>query len=199
MKYGAIYNEDFLSKFGKYEQALRNLEMDKEYEVDVEKIAKLCEITVKYEHLDVSGSCVNLHSTPNDEAGENENDNESRVIRVNKSEIEYRQRFTIAHELGHIILGHEGISFRDASYERYEGLIERMNEVTANSFAAELLMPETLLRLALEATMKELNYDPKQKFSESDVDYLAINTAIKMNVSKESMDYRLENLNIFQY
>lgn len=74
-----------------------------------------------------------------------------------------------------------------------------MNEVTANSFAAELLMPEKLLRIALEATMEELNYDPKQKFSESDVDYLAINTAIKMNVSKESMDYRLENLNIFQY
>lgn len=46
--------------------------------------------------------------------------------------------------------------------------------------------------------MHELNYDTKQKFSDSDIDYLAENTAKKMIVSLESFKYRLKNLNIFR-
>lgn len=197
--YGDIYDEEFLKKFGDYRKYVEKAELDNKYSVNVEKIADLCEIKVIFEELDVSGSCMNFHSLANDESSEYSTNEETREIRINKYEPLVRQRFTIAHEIGHILLSHEGISYRDTSYTIYKDLIERMNEVTANSFAAELLMPEKLLRIALEATMEELNYDPKQKFSESDVDYLAINTAIKMNVSKESMDYRLENLNIFQY
>lgn len=49
-----------------------------------------------------------------------------------------RRRFTIAHELGHIALGHQGLafSFGTSSYDQRQ----------ANRFAAELLMPEDLVR-----------------------------------------------------
>lgn len=141
---------------------------------------------------------MNFHSAANDESSEYSTNKEKREIRVNKYEPLVRQRFTIAHEIGHILLSHEGISYRDTSYMIYKDLIERMNEVSANAFAAELLMPERLLRKALEKTMFELNYDTTQKFSDNDIDYLAENTAKKMMVSVESLKYRLKNLNIFR-
>ncbi|WP_294984101.1 ImmA/IrrE family metallo-endopeptidase [uncultured Fenollaria sp.] len=196
--YGDIYDEEFLKKFGDYRKYVEKAELDKEFEVDVRKIADLCKIEVIEEELDVSGSCELFHSAANDESSEYSTNEETRVIRINMYEPLVRQRFTIAHEIGHILLGHGGISYRDTSYTIYKDLIERMNEVSANTFAAELLMPERLLRKALENTMSELNYDKTQKFSDSDIDYLAENTAKKMMVSVESFKYRLKNLNIFR-
>lgn len=196
--YGDIYDEEFLEKFGKYRGDVEKVKLEKEFEVDVEKIAELCEIKVLYKKLDVSGSCMNFHSLANEEISEYNTDSDIRTIYVNILDPEFRQRFTIAHEIGHILLGHEGISHRDTSYTVYKGIIDRMNEVSANGFAAELLMPEQLLRAALLTTMKELDYDAEGKFSESDIDYIAVNTASKMNVSLESLRYRLKNLNIFR-
>lgn len=196
--YGQIYDEEFLEKFGDYRKNVEEEKLEKEFEVDVKKIANLCEIKIKRDRLNLSGSCVNLHSSVKDETSEFKSDLNLRIIWVNKLEPEYRQRFTIAHEIGHILLGHEGISHRDTSYTVYKDLIERMNEVSANAFAAELLMPERLLRKALVSTMKDLDYDTDGKFSESDIDYIAANTANKMNVSLESFKYRLKNLNIFR-
>lgn len=196
--YGQIYDEEFLEKFGDYRKDVEKAELEKEFEVDVEKIANLCDIEVLYKKLDVSGTCMNFHSAANDETSEYNTDSEIRTIYVNILDPEFRQRFTIAHEIGHIILNHEGVSHRDTSYTVYKGIIERMNEVSANGFAAELLMPEKLLRDALLDTMTELDYNAEGKFSESDIDYIAVNTANKMNVSLESFKYRLKNLNIFR-
>ncbi len=196
--YGDIYDEEFLEKFGKYRGDVAKTKLEKEFEVDVNKIAELCEIVVSYKKLDVSGTCMNFHSSANEERSEYNTDSGIRTIYVNILDPEFRQRFTIAHEIGHIILDHEGISHRDTSYTVYKGIIERMNEVSANSFAAELLMPEQLLREALLDTMTKLDYNAEGKFSESDIDYIAVNTASKMNVSLESFKYRLKNLNIFR-
>lgn len=196
--YGEIYDEEFLEKFGDYRKDVEPTELDNKYSVNVEKIAELCEIDVIFEELDVSGTCMNFHSAVNDETSEYSTNAKTRQIRINKYEPLVRQRFTIAHEIGHILLGHEGVSFRDTNYQQYNDFIKRMNEVNANSFAAELLMPEKLLRKALENTMFELNYDATQKFSDSDIDYLAENTAKKMMVSLESFKYRLKNLNLFR-
>ena len=111
--YGDIYDEEFLKKFGDYRKYVEKAELDKEFEVDVRKIADLCEIKVIFEELDVSGSCMNFHSLANDESSEYSTNEETREIRINMYEPLVRQRFTIAHEIGHILLGHEGISYRD--------------------------------------------------------------------------------------
>ena len=55
-----------------------------------------------------------------------------------------RERFTIAHELGHACLGH-GFSLRDPSVD-YDLTNFNPEERDANYFAAELLMPEPVLR-----------------------------------------------------
>lgn len=50
-----------------------------------------------------------------------------------------RRRFTLAHEIGHFVLGHRDI------VERIELASENPEEVAANRFAAELLMPLAML------------------------------------------------------
>jgi len=73
-------------------------------------------------------------------------ENETYTIFVNMNEPIYRQRFTIAHEIGHFILKHlEGeeisISFRD----EHSKTGSDPKEVAANSFASELLMPREIV------------------------------------------------------
>ena len=66
------------------------------------------------------------------------------VLGYDASEGALRQRFTIAHELGHFVLGHasgQRDPSKNFSVDNYD-----FNEVAANRFAAELLMPEAWVR-----------------------------------------------------
>ncbi|MDG9780899.1 MULTISPECIES: ImmA/IrrE family metallo-endopeptidase [Pseudomonadaceae] len=94
----------------------------------------------------------------------------------NSDEISYRNRFTIAHELGHVLLGHvnEGKPMlRDSSFQNYDP-----PETAANTFAAELLMPEHKVR-ELFRSVRTI-----QELSEIFV------------VSNPAMTYRLKNLGL---
>ena len=76
------------------------------------------------------------------------------VIFVNAGEALVRQRFTLAHELGHHVLGHESVIDPSADLE---GWSNDPREVEANRFAAELLAP----RAATEAwAAAELDGEP---------------------------------------
>lgn len=68
-------------------------------------------------------------------------DGESVTIGYNKSHPRHRQRFTVAHELGHLLLGHTapGAIYIDPSSNKPE-------EIEANTFAGELLVPLTMLK-----------------------------------------------------
>jgi hypothetical protein len=88
-----------------------------------------------------------------------------------------RQRFTLAHELGHYALGHPP-GFRDnaasvANFSNYDRA-----EVDANAFAAELLMPQFMVDYLIEVKNK------------SDIDELAGIFA----VSRQAIYWRLKNL-----
>lgn len=98
-------------------------------------------------------------------------------IHYNIKEPSVRQRFTVAHELGHYVLSH-GDNFRDPvssfSSSNYDPI-----EASANKFAAELLMPATLVSRAIE------------DHGISDIGRLAK----LFNVSEAAMKFRLKNLN----
>lgn len=47
-RYKDIYSDEFLSKFGKYKDAVGKIELDNLFCVNVEKIAKACKIRIKY-------------------------------------------------------------------------------------------------------------------------------------------------------
>ena len=66
---------------------------------------------------------------------------DTKVILVNDTLCRNRQRFSIAHEIGHIFMEHGYISFSiELNNQR-----PKWQEPQANSFASELLMPRRLL------------------------------------------------------
>ncbi len=72
------------------------------------------------------------------------------VLWVNGTQAAVRQRFTLAHELGHVRCGHD----HDVPVETYEtisGKSTDAREVQANAFAAELLAPADGVRAAIGA------------------------------------------------
>ncbi len=70
-------------------------------------------------------------------------------IWVRRDEPGPRRRFTVAHEIGHHLLHSDGaaVMCRPADVETAQGG-ERAREREANRFAAELLMPEAMVREA---------------------------------------------------
>jgi Zn-dependent peptidase ImmA (M78 family) len=73
------------------------------------------------------------------------------VIGVNESHHKNRKRFTVAHELGHYLLHRSAASlFIDTAYVFFRDEKSsdgtRRQEVEANAFASELLMPEKAVR-----------------------------------------------------
>lgn len=64
------------------------------------------------------------------------------IILINSEQVKTRKKFTLAHELGHVIIPwHTGTIFSDDSDELQGEFEYREMEAEANRFAAELLMP----------------------------------------------------------
>jgi Zn-dependent peptidase ImmA (M78 family) len=149
--------------------------------VPVEAIATKLGAAVIYERLgaDVSGLLVR---------------EEARVIiGVNEKHSLARQRFTIAHELGHLVL-HGGrplvvdaarINLRDTR----SSLATDWEEIEANGFAAELIMPKPVVLRAV-----------RQAANQGKVDFRRLRTdmAALFGVSAQAMEFRLSNLGLLQ-
>ncbi|MGP4096941.1 helix-turn-helix domain-containing protein [Nonomuraea sp. KM90] len=91
------------------------------------------------------GVDVRVHRLADGFDGLSWSDEHSSLIVVATSEVPARQRFTIAHELGHLLAGddqglHLDGDLHDADHRR------KPSEKRANAFAAELLLPAEMLR-----------------------------------------------------
>ncbi len=72
-------------------------------------------------------------------------------ILYNESKSVSRQRFTVAHEMGHLHMGHvHGNSSIDLGSDNFD-------EIEANHYAAHLLMPPSLLRKDIKAGLKKVD------------------------------------------
>lgn len=109
----------------------------------------------------------------------------SSMICVEESHHENRQRFTMAHEIGHFVLGHR---FADDEQVHVDRVMMRSSkssegtdllEIEANQFAATLLMPEKLIA-------KEL-----AKLGSADMEEVVSALARRFKVSSEAMAIRL--------
>ncbi|MFZ3009943.1 MAG: ImmA/IrrE family metallo-endopeptidase [Candidatus Microsaccharimonas sp.] len=76
-----------------------------------------------------------------------------KVIGVNKDQTPTRQRFSIAHELGHYLCGHESYSHDQIVIDPSKKYLDPgfQMEQEADEFAAELLMPSYLLSRDMES------------------------------------------------
>lgn len=71
-----------------------------------------------------------------------------KTIRINKKHPPLRQRFSLAHELGHICLDHDTI----LPHRIVEETLSREFEKEADEFASELLMPIQMFKAAFNST-----------------------------------------------
>ena len=96
------------------------------------KVSEICDhmgIKIKPEEQGKSGHCEYIDGAP--------------VIFCNRSEPIKRQRFTVAHELGHVLMRHTdkyGVMYRDPAPT------DDPKEQAVNVFAARLLAPAIVLR-----------------------------------------------------
>lgn len=116
------------------------------------------------------------------------------VIGVNALHSRTRQRFTIAHELGHLLLhateGDLHIDERNPIGLRnsLSGEAKEPREIEANQFAAELLMPERFVMASVDKVPDGI-----------DVDAAIEELAREYEVSPQAMSYRLANLRVVRW
>lgn len=141
--------------------------------VDVFAIADRLGARIQYENADdeLSGALYR-------------NDGNGPVIGVNARHHPNRQRFTVAHEIGHLLLHDEPV-FVDRVFRRDQVSSEAVDplEIEANGFAAALLMPK-------EFVLRHTN--GKAPLRSDAVERLAVH----FEVSPQAMTFRLERLNV---
>ena len=149
-----------------------------EPKIEPEELAKGLGVLVVYQQLqgDVSGMLVRRSGEPE-------------IIGVNEAHPSVRQRFTIAHEIGHLRL-HRGrplildtqtrINMRNA----VSSTATDHEEIEANRFAAALLAPEHMVRRAARGMQFTASED------------LVEELAGQFGMSETAMNYRLLNLGI---
>ena len=111
------------------------------------------------------------------------------IIGVNKKHPRNRQRFSIAHEIGHFVL-HEGDTYIDNGYrvqfrDLESGSGTKGEEMDANAFAAALLMPAEWVKDAFYQQPFDLTEDGVLRM-----------LAQKFQVSTQAMSYRLMRLRL---
>ena len=123
-------------------------------------------------------------------------DEANQTIKINQNHPDTRNRFTIAHEIGHDVLGHHGISLRSTALGSYESVLEKSNEMAANNFAATLLMPRKLLVKLVNETINRLGLDDAG-LTKQQVGEVTKIISQELAVSEETMTYRLQNVRMF--
>lgn len=151
--------------------------------VDLDAVAKVLSLEISEQTSlddDISGCLIRRDDGRN-------------IIGVNAAQHPNRKRFTIAHEIGHYLL-HKGEeyhldrapSFRINFRDTVSSAAVDENEMEANLFAAELLMPADFLARDLESGM-DLADDSDQGLQ---------TLANRYGVSAQALTYRLMNLGL---
>lgn len=148
--------------------------------VPVERLGRELGIQIRYEPFD-----GNLSGLLYKDAGQV-------VIGVNTLHSRARQRFTIAHELGHFLLHeldqiHIDRDFRIRHRNEVSSHGTDLDEISANAFAAELLMPRQMLVTDLGEHAIDLEDDERLQA-----------LASRYQVSLQALIIRLTNLELLQ-
>lgn len=173
--------------------------------VDLERVCASLSIDLEYTHLvvqDIDGSSV-LGSANFD----------LRKIQINLHSNYQRERFTVAHELGHFCLGHsrylrsertiasdlflQGRAEDETNYKRLE--------IQANVFAANLILPDGVFRVATDVARQHLDirdrghgyiYVDDQPGNLADYEDLLAYLSKYFEASREVVEIKLKTMNL---
>lgn len=140
------------------------------------------------------GATIFYQDYPDETSGILFRDVSKTVISVNRKHHRHRQRFTLAHEIGHLVL-HPGRRVVIESDLRVNlrtttpGAPSTLEEAEANQFAAALLMPAPSIRFELDRI--------SLGFEEIDSQMIT-RLAKRFDVSVRAMEVRLSVLGLYQ-
>jgi len=117
-------------------------------------------------------------------SGEIRPDENGFVIRINRHDPAKRQRFSVAHELAHFLLHSDQIGTGIADDVLYRSSLSDRREAQANRLAADILMPDELVRQQVEAA------------HEKGVGDLVLFLAEEFAVSEAAMRIKLDQLGV---
>lgn len=131
-------------------------------------------------------------------------DRSTAEIWVNPTDSERRQRFTLAHELGHffqhMLPAIDNLEldehFVDGSREFRRSSVRNRKEVEANNFSANLLMPKAMVQS--EAAKLANRYSSESGRLTCSREEFISELADSFEVSSQAMEYRLVNLGIIR-
>jgi Zn-dependent peptidase ImmA (M78 family) len=143
------------------------------------------------ELADSVGALVVRNNFDGSESGFTLRDGERIVIGINTRTSRKRQRFSIAHEIGHVVLHPLNTLIVDHSVrmdwrDGVSSLGTNRQEIEANAFAAALLMPQDMIISRVKGYTSQV----------SSRDELISDLARVFDVSTEAMGFRLINLGI---
>ena len=146
--------------------------------IAVERVAKHLGAEVRFSPLDdeLSGMIYIKNNVP--------------IIGVNSLHHPNRQRFTIAHEIGHLVMHRSHLSDQVHVDKQFRVLMRDVNsttgtdsiEVQANQFASHLLIPARILDEYLAGKPFDIDDDGPLE-----------DLAKKVRVSKQTLAYRIRN------
>lgn len=138
-----------------------------------EKLVEYLDVEVKSSPLNCDGWCLQF--------------NDRAIIRINSEMSEVRKRFTLAHELGHLIYGIPSVADEVVSPFGNKNKEERI----IDKFAAELLLPETVVLKAIKeipVTAKVLQgFAKTAKVSQSTVALRVASLASQLGLNNASV------------
>lgn len=160
-----------------------------EVPIPVERVSENLGARLVYQQFEGKGNISGILYT----------DDENTIIGINSTNSKNRQRFSIAHEIGHLLLHQQKkslfvdktlrVKFRD----KKSNLAVDKDEIAANAFAEELLMPKNFI-------MKEVEKYVKDKEEDSiDIQKFIDHMTKKFQVSPLAMGYRLINIGVLSF
>jgi len=178
MKLNEIYSTEFIEKLNRINDGA-HLDPDLEVDgfIDIENILKSLNFEIKFDSNMTGSGKINGNQ-----------------IIIDSSENHARQRFSMAHELGHAVQNDRNANRNDDS-EDYSSE-ERRKEVFANTFAAQFLMPKILVKDAVNESISNNEFN-RLRLTQDNIEVIISDVSIKLGVSEVAMKYRIENLNIF--
>lgn len=121
------------------------------------------------------------------------------TVIVNSTHHIHRQRFSIAHEIGHYLFQHKGTLLRTIDFSMYTDSKDYQNELEANDFAAKLLMPLKLINKYLETFRNNYQLQEEDIIDGEILENLLEELSNKLKVSRVSLERRLKDLGILNY
>ena len=162
-----------------------------------DKIPVNIEEKIKKNNIELNKYCFDLGD---DILGEIKKENGKFIINIQARDHYYRKRFTMGHELAHFIkhkeLIGEGVDDGKVGNKLYRTMYRKNDKITskeeveANRYSAELLIPNELANFVYESFFKNIK---KEDSLDIDINFLEF-LSKKFQVSTAVVSFRIKNL-----